>query len=172
MQWYWIDIAIISVLGLSVITGLFRGFIKEVIALSLWIFAFWFAFHYGTMLDPWINPYIHEQTAKTIVEFIIILFVTLLLGGLVNLFIGFIVRRSGLSGMDRLLGMAFGFIRGVFIVAIIMVGIRLSGISDTEYNHRSALYSKFDPLVQWLSGYVPEFIHRVNVLDSTQKAHQ
>ena len=124
------------------------------------------------MLDPWISPYIHEQTAKTIVEFMIILFVTLLLGGIANLFIGFIVRRSGLSSMDRILGMVFGFIRGVFIVAIIMVGIRLSGISDTEFPKRSALYAKFDPLVQWLSGYVPEFIHRVNVLTPTKKAHQ
>ena len=37
------DIAILFVLGLSVIVGLLRGFVSEVWALACWIFAGWVA---------------------------------------------------------------------------------------------------------------------------------
>lgn len=165
MSLSWIDIAIASVVILSLITGLFRGFVKECIALCVWILAFWFAFHYSAMLDPWVAPHVHDQSARTVVEFLIILFSSLILGGVVNAIIGFIMRRTGLSGTDRLLGMGFGFIRGVFIVAILMLGVRLTGMPVEEYSKDSVLYAKMQPLVDWLSEYVPEFIKKVQLFD-------
>lgn len=169
MSWYWVDIAILTIVLLSVITGLFRGFVKEFIALGVWIFAFWFAFNYGTILDPWVSPHVHDQTVKTIVEFIAILVISLILGGLVNAIIGFIMRSSGLGGTDRILGMGFGFARGVFIVAIIMLGIRMTGMSYEEYSKESRLYARFDPLVAWLAPYVPHFLNHVKGLDADKK---
>ena len=41
MQLQWVDLAIIAVIGLSVLTGLFRGFVKELVALCVWILAIW-----------------------------------------------------------------------------------------------------------------------------------
>jgi membrane protein required for colicin V production len=166
---HWVDIAIISIIVLSMITGLFRGFVKELIALCVWILAFWLAFHYASMLDGWVNPYIHDNTLKIIVEFIIIFFATLIVGAIVNACIGFIMRRSGLSGTDRVLGMGFGFVRGLFLIAIIMVGFRISNMPYSEYSKDSSLYAKFDPLVSWLSGYVPDFINQVKVLDKPKE---
>ena len=166
---HWVDIAIISIIVLSMITGLFRGFVKELIALAVWILAFWLAFHYASMLDTWVNPYIHDNTVKIIVEFIIIFFATLIVGAIVNASISFIMRRSGLSGTDRVLGMGFGFVRGLFLIAIIMVGFRISNMPYSEYSKDSLLYAKFDPLVNWLSGYVPDFINHVKVLDKPKE---
>jgi len=176
MAWYWVDIVIVAVVLLSVITGLFRGFVKELIALGVWVFAFWFAYHYGSMLTPWVGKYVHDKTVLTIVEFVIILLASLILGGLINAFIGLLMRKSGLSGTDRLLGMGFGFIRGVFIVAILIVGIRITGMPFEQYSKESKLYTYFDPLVAWLSSYVPEFINHVKTLDPNEtsvigKAH-
>lgn len=165
MSWHWVDIAILTVIALSVITGLFRGFVKESIALCVWLLAFWLALNYGSLLDPWVSPHVHDQTAKTIVEFIIILIATLLVGGLINALIGLLMRRSGLSGTDRVLGMGFGFARGVFIVAMIMLGLKVTGIPAEQYSESSTLYAKFDPLVACLTGYVPEFIKHVKELE-------
>lgn len=165
MHWYWVDIAIISIITLSVITGLFRGLVKEFIALCVWVLAFWLAFHYGSMLDGWVSPYVHDNTIKTVIEFLIIFFGTLIVGGIVNALFGFVMRRSGLSGTDRVLGMGFGFVRGVFIIAIMMLGLKIAGMPTGDYSKNSILYAKFDPLVNWLSGYVPELIHHVKVLE-------
>lgn len=169
MSWYWVDIAIVVIIVLSVITGLFRGFVKECIALCVWIFAFWFAFNYGSILDPWVVPHVKDNTMKTIVEFILVLVASLILGGIINAIIGFLMRCSGLSGPDRVLGMVFGFIRGAFMVAILMLGVQLTGMPYEQYRQQSTLYARFDPLVTWMSGYVPEFIKHVKAIDKPGK---
>lgn len=35
MQLQWVDIAIVAIIALSVLTGLFRGFVKELVALCV-----------------------------------------------------------------------------------------------------------------------------------------
>ncbi|KTC78281.1 CvpA family protein [Legionella brunensis] len=165
MQWYWVDLLIIAVIALSVITGLIRGFVKELIALSVWVLAIWLAFSYSQTLDPWLQKYIQDKTARTVTAFILILVATLIAGGIVNALLSFILKRSGLSGTDRILGMGFGFVRGVFIVALIMVVIKMTSLPYQEYSSNSKLYAKFDPAVDWLYNMMPEFIKQVKIFD-------
>ncbi len=164
MSWHIIDFVIIAVVGLSVVTGLFRGFVKELIALCVWILAIWLAFKYSPEVNTWLRPYIQDMTARTVVAFVAILLATIVVGGLFNAVLSFILRRSGLSGTDRLLGMGFGFVRGVFIVALLMLVAKMASI-PTTYTDQSRLYNKFDPLVNWLSGFMPEFIKHAKVFD-------
>lgn len=165
MQWHVIDFIIIGIIGLSVVTGLFRGFVKELIALGVWIIAIWVAFTYSTEVAQWLNPYIHDKTARAVVAFVGILLVIIIVGGLFNAILSFILRRSGLSGTDRLLGMGFGFVRGVFIVALLMLVVEIAAVPHKAYTDQSRLYSKFTPLVNWLSGFMPKFIKHVKVFD-------
>lgn len=165
MQWHWIDYVILSVIGLSVITGLFRGFVKELIALCVWVLAIWLAMTYSSVVDPWLQPHIQDKTVRTVVAFLAVLFATIIVGGLFNAMLSFILRRSGLSGTDRLLGMGFGLVRGVFIVALLMLVIKMTSLSHEEYTSKSRLYPKFDPLVSWLYGYMPDLISKVAVFD-------
>jgi membrane protein required for colicin V production len=169
MSWHWIDYAIVAVIGLSVITGFFRGFIKELIALCVWILAIWLAISYSSVIDPWLKPHIQDKTVRTAVAFIAILLATIIVGGLFNAILSFILRRSGLSGTDRLLGMGFGLVRGVFIVALLMVVVKMTSLTNKEYTNQSHLYAKFDPLVDWLSGYMPGIIQQVGVFDKDKK---
>ncbi len=37
----WADYAILAVTAVSVVIGLFRGFVREVMALAVWLVAFW-----------------------------------------------------------------------------------------------------------------------------------
>lgn len=165
-MWYWVDIAIVIIIGLSVFTGLIRGFVKELIALAVWILAFWVAYHYSHHLDPWLQKYIQDQTVRKVTAFILVLIGTLVAGGLVNAILGFIMKRSGLSGTDRILGMGFGFVRGVFIVALIMVVIKMTSLPHEEYSKESKLYAQFDPVVNWLSTLMPDVIQKVKALDN------
>lgn len=166
MQLQWVDIAIIAVISLSVLTGLFRGFVKELVALCVWIMAIWFAFNYSQILDPWLQSYIHDQSIRTAVAFIIILFAILLLGGIVNALLSFILKRTGLSGTDKTLGMLFGFMRGVFIVALIMVAVKMTSLPYQQYSEQSPIYARFDPVVDLIYAHLPEFIKQMKTVDT------
>lgn len=165
MTSYWVDIVILVIIGLSVITGLIRGFLKELIALCVWFIAIWLAYHYYSFLDPLLQPYIQDKTARTVAGFVIILVATLLVGGLFNGILGFVLKKTGLSGTDRILGMGFGFVRGVFIVALIMVVVKLTSLPEEEYASNSRLYAKFEPVVAWIYAKVPTFIRQAQALD-------
>ncbi|AMP90006.1 MULTISPECIES: CvpA family protein [Legionella] len=168
MQLQWVDIAIVAIIALSVLTGLFRGFVKELVALCVWVLAIWLGFNYSQSLDPWLSSYIQEQSVRTVIGFIIILFATLFVGGVVNAILSFILKRAGLSGTDRTLGMGFGFLRGVFIVALIMVAVKMTSLPYQEYSQKSKLYARFDPVVALLYSHLPEFIKQVKSVDKTE----
>lgn len=166
----WIDIIITAVIGLSIITGLFRGLVKESISIMVWVLAIWLSIHYSVLVEPYLAKYIHQETAKSGAAFLIVFFSTLLTGGIINAFLSFLLKQSGLSGTDRVLGMGFGFIRGVFIVSIMIVGIRITGMPESDYRNHSYLYAKFDPVVNWIAGYMPMLIQRMKSIDTTPDA--
>jgi membrane protein required for colicin V production len=165
MQLQWVDILIIAIIVLSVLTGLFRGFVKELVALCVWGLALWLGVHYTEALDPWLQPYIQEESVRHVVAFLIILFATLFAGGVINATLSFILRRAGLSGTDRTLGMGFGFIRGVFIVALMMVAVKMTSLPYEQYAQNSKLYARFDPVVAFLYAHLPDFIKKVKEVD-------
>lgn len=166
MQWHWVDILIACTIGLSVITGLFRGFIKELIALCAWIAAIWLGYSYSSSFEPWLQSYIQEPSVRTAVAFVGILFATLFVGGVVNALISFILKRSGLGGTDRILGMGFGFIRGVFIVALLIVAVKMTSLPYQQYAKESKLCTHFDPVVEVISGHLPQFVKQVKTVDN------
>ena len=161
----WVDYIIIGVVTLSVFTGLFRGFVKELIALCVWVIAIWLGVTYSEMLSPWVKPYFENKTACFAAGFVLILLATLFAGAIINAIFGLILRRTGLSGTDRVLGMGFGFVRGVFIVALVMVVLNMTSVGKEKYILQSDLYPHFQPIVGWMNRLMPTFIKKVGFFD-------
>ena len=165
MSLNWIDIAILAIIGLSMLTGLVRGFVKELIALLIWVLAFWLAYHYTASTEVVLQTYIKDPSARKIAGFVSILLATLLAGGLVNATLSYILKHSGLSGTDRLLGGGFGFVRGVFVVSLVIVVLNMTSIPHENYFRDSKLYPRFDPLSKWLTARMPNVIKQVQWLE-------
>ncbi len=164
-SWHWLDYVIAGIIAISVLTGLVRGFVKELIALCVWIVAGWLSFVYAKPVAQWLGTYIQDQSARVVLAYVVIIVGTLIVGGVVNTVFSFIVNRSGLSGTDRLLGLGFGFARGVLVVALIMVVIKISSMPEEEYQEKSLMYAKFNPLVNWMYHYAPDIIKHVEKLE-------
>lgn len=170
MTWHWVDYAIIVVVGLSVITGLMRGFVKEIIALGIWIIAIWVGFTYSPVLSASLKPYIPDNSLRGILSFVVLLLGVIVVGGLLNMVLSLILTRSGLKGTDRLLGMGFGFVRGTFIVALLVGVINLTSLAkDTELKH-SKIYARFIPVSTWIFSFMPNILEQVHVLDNKDKS--
>jgi len=165
MAWHWVDYAIILIVGLSVITGLIRGFVKELIALAVWFIAIWVGFKYSPVLGALLKPYIPDSTLRGVGSFVLLLFGVLLAGGLLSTALSFILNRSALRGTDRLLGMGFGFVRGTFIVALLIGVINLTSLSKDADFKQAKLYARFKPFSDWMFGFMPNIMDQVHALE-------
>ncbi|MBA4696779.1 MAG: CvpA family protein [Legionella sp.] len=154
MSLNWIDILIISALLLSLVTGFIRGFLKELIGLMIWVLALWLAYRYSALVGDHLQPYIHDAMARSVTAFVVILFVVLLAGGILNILISLFVKHAGLSGTDRILGLGFGFVRGVFLVTFMLVIIDTFGAPQQHYTQKSLFYPQFKPLVHRLASFM------------------
>lgn len=166
MQLQWVDLIIIGIVGLSALTGLFRGVVKEVIALGIWVVAIWMGYNHSQAVVPYIQPYIQNPTACSIAAFLVILVGVLLAGAILNFILSLVLRRSGLSSIDKILGMCFGFARGVFIVSFVLAVLSMTSLPYQPYVQTSTLCMKLQPVVNWISQYIPTFINRLKSVDS------
>ncbi|MGC1182266.1 CvpA family protein [Legionella sp.] len=166
MKFQIIDLIIIGIVGLSSLTGLFRGVVKEVIALCIWIVAIWTGYHYSQSLTPWVGSYIQSSTASEIVAFIIIVVGVLLIGSILNFILGLVLKRSGLSSIDKILGMCFGFVRGIFIVSLVLAILSMTSLPYQPYVKGSVICNQLKPVINWVSKYIPIVLNHLKSVDS------
>ena len=84
-----------------------------------------------------------------------------LLALLVNLAIRSIVLRVSLGSFDRLIGGFFGVVRGVLLVAVILMFINVSPFRNASVITHSRLVPSFHRVVVEMDGYVPKQMQRV-----------
>lgn len=151
----WVDWIILSILGLSVLIGLFRGLISEMLGLVIWATAFWASWAFGPSVAAWFGRYISMPTAQMVVGHGAVLMGVLIIGAIIRAIISRILWRTGLSGMDRMLGMVFGFARGALIVAFMVFLFSLTALPQESWWRQSTLAPKFQGLAGWLGARVP-----------------
>ncbi len=150
----WADYWIIGALALSVLMGLWRGFIGEVIALLCWILAFWVAWTFGAQLAAQFTA-ITLPSARLLLGYAICFIGVLIAGALVGFLMRKLVAGSGLSGSDRMLGMVFGLIRGLAIVTIAVLILKFTPLPQDPWWKESKMLPTFENAARWLTSRLP-----------------
>ncbi|MBN9509657.1 MAG: CvpA family protein [Alphaproteobacteria bacterium] len=113
----WVDLVVIAVLGISALLAFMRGFVREVLGLGAWVgaalFALWAFPFVRDRFRVWLEGPDLGDPAAFAAAFLLALIVLSIISGL----IGGIVRTSVLGGLDRTLGVLFGLVRGVALLA-------------------------------------------------------
>jgi membrane protein required for colicin V production len=117
----WADWAIVGVLVLSALISIKRGFVKEALSLATWVAAVIIAIIFADRLAVLLEDYIATPSVREMAAFALLFVATLLVGAMVSYLIGALVRVTGLTGTDRLLGMLFGLARGFVIVMALLI---------------------------------------------------
>ncbi|GAB3791229.1 CvpA family protein [Dyella agri] len=168
----WIDYTILGVLGLSVLVGLWRGLVSEVLALVIWIAAFWVAW----LLGPAVAERLHVITVPTlrvVAGYALCFVLVLVLGALLRFLVQRLLVSTGLSGTDRLFGMVFGLARGVLLVCLLVFLCQFTTFTREPPWQQSLLLPPFQSATIWLGQQVPpsvrEHFHPATVSDSLRE---
>ncbi|OBS08914.1 CvpA family protein [Acidihalobacter prosperus] len=149
------DVAIVAIILVSVIVSLFRGFVRESLSLATWVLAFWLALEFSDRLSTLLPNAIHSPLLRIWIAFGVLFIVTLVLGALFNNLAAQLIKRTGLSGTDRALGILFGVARGALLVVLLVLLAGLTALPQENWWHHSYLLEHFQRVALWLRAYLP-----------------
>jgi membrane protein required for colicin V production len=148
------DLLILSVLGISMLLGLVRGFVREAIGLLAWLGGLWLAWRYAPLLEPSLGGAVGEPPISTWCSRALILLLVLLIGWLVAAVLSHLLRHSGLSLLiDRVLGATFGVLRGAVVIAVFVLLGQFVQLTEVEWWKESRLLPYAAELAGWIQTF-------------------
>ena len=121
MQLNFLDVAIIIIIGTSVIYSTIKGFVKDVFSLTAIILGIIAALLLYPLGSELLEPYISQTQVANIVSFSVIFLAVAVVTSLVGMLISKMIKGVNLSFYDRLFGAVFGFLKGFVLVAVIVI---------------------------------------------------
>ena len=128
----WIDWTLLAVLGVSVLVGLVRGFVFEVMSLAGWLVA-WFAAQWGA---PSLGPHLPIGSPGSPLNlsaaFLLCFLGALLTWALLSRLVRMLVHATPLSLADRALGGGFGLVRGMMLLLAVATVVAMTPAAQAQ----------------------------------------
>src|SRR5580700_9688364 len=102
------DLIAVLVIVISVGFSIWRGLVREVLALLSWIAAFWLARLFAAVVAGWLPSSWSHQGLRIAIGFVAVMLVSVMVFSLVSMMIVHLVKVAGLTTSDRMLGAVFG----------------------------------------------------------------
>lgn len=151
-----LDWVVVALLGASVLLGLWRGLVYEVLSVLNWLAAFllaqWFA--------PWAAARLplggSGEEVRYAASFVLLFIAALFAGGLLAWLTKKLVEAVGLRPVDRALGGIFGLVRGALAVLVLAVVVQLTGWRESGWWTESVTGGVATAALRGLKPVVPE----------------
>ena len=152
------DYAVLTILGASVLLSIFRGFVREVLALAAWVIAFIAAGLLGNIVAGWLATTISDESVRVLVAFVAVFVATLISMSLIALAVSGLMRKAGLGLEDRVLGSFFGLARGMLIVMLLVLLAGLTGLPRQPAWTDAMLSAPLEALAGAAKPWLPQVI--------------
>jgi len=145
-----IDYAILVVIVLSALIGIWRGFVREALSLLIWVVAFWVAYSWSQTLAPMLDGFIVDPGLRLIVSFVVLFLAVHIVGFIVSRLLSVLIRSVGLKGVDRVAGGGFGLLRGVIVIAVLVLLAEMTPITQEVMWQQSFMVPVFKDALEWI----------------------
>ena len=151
-----IDWLIVGIVVISALISVVRGFVKEALSLVTLVAAILIARLFGGQVAGLLVNVISVPSLRLVAAYGGLYLAVMIIGGMINYLIYQVVKLAGLSTFNRILGMAFGCVRGGLIVVVAVAILSRMPISDDEWWTTSILIPHALETANWLQVYVVE----------------
>ena len=150
------DYAVIGIVALSLVLGLWRGVVSELIALAAWVLAFMAALEFGTRSGQFLFAGIADPAIRALAGCALVFVGVLVVMSLLRLAVHSMVKALGFSLSDRLLGMFFGLARGVLVVMALVAAGGLTSAPQQPWWKQATLAQPLETAVLVAKPWLPE----------------
>ena len=149
------DWILVAVVALSVLLGLARGVVRELLALAGWVVALLLALAFAKALGAWLPLEPMAPAVRTALAALLIAVGSLIVAALVGAVLRSLMVAVKLSTEDRLMGGIFGLLRGLLVVATLVLFAGLSAAPAQAWWRESLFLPRLQALVQSLQPWLP-----------------
>ena len=121
-----LDWVFAAILGASFLLGAWRGLVYEVLSVASWVAAFLVAQWFAPDVAGWLPMGGSAQSLRYAAAFGLVFIGVVFAGGLVAWLVKKLVEAVGLRPVDRVLGAAFGLLRGALLLMAIAIVVNMS----------------------------------------------
>jgi membrane protein required for colicin V production len=128
-----VDYVIVFLSLVSVVVGVWRGFTTEALSLITLLAAIALAWTFAGQLEPSLGSWVSAVEVRLWTARVIIFVAVLVIGGLVSWVARKLIRHSGLSGLDRTLGAAFGLLRAAVLIGLAVIVLQFAELDQESW---------------------------------------
>lgn len=136
-----LDIIILIVVGISALIALNRGLIKEVLSIIGWFLAVASVVYLLPVVNPFMEQHIESAPMAAVVSSFSIIIIFFIIWIYLTASVIGKIRKSKLSGLDRILGLFFGIFRAFLL--IVLFYILINWMVPQEKQSESLTKSKY-----------------------------
>lgn len=151
-----LDIALLVVLGYFILRGLFRGVVKEVVAVLGLFVAFWVASVYWPLGELHLKTIFDLPGQRGITSFIIIFVIIYFFISILSFFVDKIVKMTITPVASSLLGAIVGIIKGTLVCSIMLSGVQVFLKDSAPFFQTSKLWPYLAPVTNQAKAWMPE----------------
>lgn len=151
----WFDLVVCTVVGLSLLLGVVRGMVRELVGLATWVVALMLARVLAPSLAAWLPAAVQPDGLRLGLAFGGVVLASVVLASVVAMVLSALVKAAGLSLADRVLGAIFGMGRGILIV---LAGVVIAGFTRVPLEpgwRGSVTAPAFEAAARWVSPWLP-----------------
>lgn len=134
------DYAVLGVMAVSLLLGVTRGVVSEILALAAWLAAFVAARLWAAPAGELLLADLPDPLWRQLAGFLVVLVAVLLLFALLRWLTTLLLKASGLRPLDRVLGALFGVARGILVVLVVVLLAGLTPLPQQQW-WRQALFA-------------------------------
>lgn len=141
-----IDIAILTIMGISCLMGIVRGLTREILGLMTWLGASFGAYATYPAVSHIARGYIANPMIADSISGVALFIIYLIVFSIISFNISNAIRGSVMGSLDRGLGLAFGVIRGAVLLCAIEILFSLFILREAQSQNIKT--ARFVPIVR------------------------
>ncbi|MBY5968970.1 MULTISPECIES: CvpA family protein [Halomonas] len=157
----WVDWVFVAALALAVGAGFVRGLVREALGLASWIVALLAARMFSEPVADLLGNWIESPDGRLIVAFVLIIIVTILVGGILIRMVQAAVEWVGAGFLNRLTGAVFGGVKATAVLTLVTLLIGFTPLDQLKAWQDASVRPHFEQLRDWGLGQLSDFDGRL-----------